>query len=847
MKMSWSSSLIASIINGNTDKNPAVAIDETGNAVIVWQNATDSVRSEIVGIARTASGRISNIQLRFSTTNGKNPHVAINSGRIVIVYESRRTIEAATCPDINADTLVFTQHTISLHGASTIAKNPKVTINSQGIAAAVWELRNPQRGTSVIQFSLYIPNEGFWLPLSNLSSSSDYATLPQVVLNSLTQIIVVWQTINTIETRSSAGVLAAFRFRPIQRLSRRSTNEKARNPQIALNSAGQAFVVWALDTPSQHTRVDIEGISYKFTSEGDDWSEIYSLSRGDEANSPQVSINSTGSVVVAWGKKLRTTYQIQAIGYTFNQSFTDIQVIASSNHISSNNSVSISDLGNVVWLWQQYNGITYVIESTSASFDSGMFSQTKPLTILSDLKHNNVFPKLAVNSSGYGVSAWEGPADAILYAIYTPVGGVTPEINASQPIINFIDPNQGPLSGGTTVTISGTGFVDVTGLTFGGISALNVVVKDQYTITATTPPPLTEVVNVVVTTSTGVSNAVPYTYFNSPPIITSMTPNKGPAMVIGDGTNVTLRGQYFVGVTSVTFGGISSTFILESPDTIVATSPPNSKGKVDVVVTSGYGPSNSKTFKYLRRLPEPLIEELDPSTGSLDDDEVVITGNYFTPSTTIRFGVIKAKIVSIESTSAIVIPPEGLLGTVDVTASNGRWNDRSNRLEYTYPLTKPVITSINANMSPDGGGNEVKISGLYFTKRSEVKFGDEYISHVTYVSPTLLIITAPPRLSSKVVKLYVKTKFGKSRSHRYKYIADDYMPYNFYGEVEGDRLVLRWDGTQDYKYSYQVYSGKKLIEIIRASHKHKLTVKYSEEYKIRLIKGEYESDFVHYH
>src|SRR6185437_6965545 len=55
------------------------------------------------------------------------------------------------------------------------------------------------------------------------------------------------------------------------------------------------------------------------------------------------------------------------------------------------------------------------------------------------------------------------------------------------PTISTVTPNFGTIDGGTSVTIKGTGFTSVTGVTFGGLAATGVTIVDPTTITAVTP------------------------------------------------------------------------------------------------------------------------------------------------------------------------------------------------------------------------------------------------------------------------------------------------------------------------------------------------------------------------
>lgn len=73
----------------------------------------------------------------------------------------------------------------------------------------------------------------------------------------------------------------------------------------------------------------------------------------------------------------------------------------------------------------------------------------------------------------------------------------------SGPTISGIAPREGPASGGTEVTITGTGFVDKPAVTFGGIPATSVAFTDATSIKAVTPPHEPDTVEVVVTNPDG--------------------------------------------------------------------------------------------------------------------------------------------------------------------------------------------------------------------------------------------------------------------------------------------------------------------------------------------------------
>jgi phosphoesterase family protein/IPT/TIG domain-containing protein/phospholipase D-like protein len=75
------------------------------------------------------------------------------------------------------------------------------------------------------------------------------------------------------------------------------------------------------------------------------------------------------------------------------------------------------------------------------------------------------------------------------------------------PSVSSVAPNSGPTAGGTSITISGSGFASGATVTLGGTAATNVVVSNSTTIAATTPPHVSGTVDVVVTNSNGQSGA----------------------------------------------------------------------------------------------------------------------------------------------------------------------------------------------------------------------------------------------------------------------------------------------------------------------------------------------------
>ncbi|MGF7183908.1 hypothetical protein HDF11_005441 [Tunturiibacter psychrotolerans] len=160
-----------------------------------------------------------------------------------------------------------------------------------------------------------------------------------------------------------------------------------------------------------------------------------------------------------------------------------------------------------------------------------------------------------------------------------------------QPMVTGVSPNNGPVAGGTAVTITGTNFAPGATVTFGSAAATNVTVANSTTITATTPPGSTGAVTVaVVVNGQSGSLASAFTYIGQP-AVTGVSPNNGP---VAGGTAVTITGTNFAPGATVTFGSAAATNVtVANSTTITATTPPGSTGAVTVKVTNSGGQSGS--------------------------------------------------------------------------------------------------------------------------------------------------------------------------------------------------------------------------------------------------------------
>lgn len=215
----------------------------------------------------------------------------------------------------------------------------------------------------------------------------------------------------------------------------------------------------------------------------------------------------------------------------------------------------------------------------------------------------------------------------------------------SNPQVTLISPDQGVVTGGTAVTITGANYLASPPPTvlFGTAPASNVVVTGSGTqINCTTPSGAAGPVNVVITNNdTGtitVTNG--FTYVTSvQPVPSSIDKPDGPFQ---GGKDITISGSNLDTVTTVTINGNPATNIqvVTDPGTnqkvVKCRTPawgpapyPTTKQDVNVVLTNTANQSGTLTGGYTFRPPPHITAVIPSQTSSSGGSTIFITGTGF--------------------------------------------------------------------------------------------------------------------------------------------------------------------------------------------------------------------------
>lgn len=315
------------------------------------------------------------------------------------------------------------------------------------------------------------------------------------------------------------------------------------------------------------------------------------------------------------------------------------------------------------------------------------------------------------------------------------------------PTIRSITTSTGPISGGTTILIYGAFFKDIASVTLGGISVTSFAVISTSQITCVIPSGTYtgEALDIVVTNTTSISTtlrsafiyAAPADMFT--PFITSLSVVRGD--VFG-GTDITIRGKNFVGITSVTIGGSAVTLysITSASQLIIQQTPVGTYTgtAVDIVVTNEYGSFTLyKCFTYVYK--SPTLVSSSVASGTLrGGTSLTLTGtNFYLVSSVIVTGVAVSTFTvvsptTISCTTSAMITNVDTLGDIIVRATFGTATLSRSFTYLTDP--KPVITSLSPSTASILGGTTLSILGANFLDVSSITIDTVPVTTFTIIN-----------------------------------------------------------------------------------------------------------------
>jgi len=395
----------ASRIDSNQMGNssyPQIAVDPNGNALAVWANF-DGTRSSIGSNRYTNAGGWGSSVLIATDTAGAALHSQIAcdvSGNAIAVWVQLD----GTQYNIWANRFVaggnWGSPTRIKNDATRDAHLPQIAIDSTGNALAVWGEYGD--GFDSIWFNRYTAGAG-WGAQAAVEveiEQPDEAGATKFAFDSNGNALAVWsQPVGARYHIWAKRYTMASGWGPTA-LIQIDTTSNAYEPQIAIDSNGNALAVWM---QSDGARFNIWANRYGAAS-GWGTAMLIEASNDGSAVAPQIAMDANGNALAVWTQSDGANYYITANRYTVGSGWGNAEVIqANRSYEGWKPSIAVDRSGNALAVWRQVDGATANIWANRYVAGSGW-------GVAGLIETNNIDaiePVIAIDAVGNAVAVWQ--------------------------------------------------------------------------------------------------------------------------------------------------------------------------------------------------------------------------------------------------------------------------------------------------------------------------------------------------------------------------------------------------------------------------------------------------------
>lgn len=271
---------------------------------------------------------------------------------------------------------------------------------------------------------------------------------------------------------------------------------------------------------------------------------------------------------------------------------------------------------------------------------------------------------------------------------------------SSAPTLTSVSPSQGPASGGTTVTITGTNLTGATSVTIGGTAATGITVNSATSITATTPAHAAGAADVVVTTPGGTATLVGAFTYHAPTITLSPPTLTGGTVGTAYSQTMTASGGAAPYSFAITAGSLPTGLSLNTANGIISGTPAAS-GLFNFTVTATDANSFTVSSSYALQISAlaPVAHDVSATVAANSTGNTItldISGGAVT-SVAVASGASHGTATAAD-TSITYTPVSGYSGLDSFTYTATNANGTSPSATVTITVSAPTIT-----LSPASG------------------------------------------------------------------------------------------------------------------------------------------------
>lgn len=377
---------------GETAVANQVAVNAAGDAVAVWQVQDSFGDWRVQAAHRRSGGHWSTYQtLSAAGESGEDPHVAIDdAGNAVAIWERADRIQAARMTAAGSWSAP-----VRVSATGTFNTYPKVAVDGHGVTTALWATTT---GSDYRIQVAHRTSSGAWSAPQNVTPIGLTLSQVQLATNRAGTVVATWLRYNgtkyvtQVARRPAGGSWSAIKTLTEQ-------GEYGDEPHVAVDRSGTATAVWVASDGIDHWIVAARQTA------GGSWSAQHLLSdNGAPADQPQLAVDAAGDAFVVWRRSDGSNDRIQEATRAAGEPWSTPTYLSELGQDALRPDVAADPRGDAIAAWARNDGNEYQLQASTRPKGSGW--STPAGTLYPSNSHSVDTPRIAMDPQGNAAIAW---------------------------------------------------------------------------------------------------------------------------------------------------------------------------------------------------------------------------------------------------------------------------------------------------------------------------------------------------------------------------------------------------------------------------------------------------------
>ena len=365
----WGLATLLQTDNTGSGYAPQLAVNASGHAVAVWHHYDGNRYHVWANHYDAVLGQWGAVQaLTGSASDAFDPQVAISAnGNAIVVWRGMDGPFDDPATSITA---------LEYYSSSLWAKHYTASTKTWDVTATALELDNDK---------------------------GHDANAAQVVMDSSGNGVVVWQQFNGAVTSVYATRYTVGAGWAMPGSISTGSLGVAVNPQIAMDGSGNAITVWRQYDASAHYSIWVS----RYVAATITWDSPVLIESDDsgDAFDPQLAVNTAGDAWVVWHQHDGTTYNIGSNRYAVGSGWSSATLIETSNVGDATHAqIAVNASGDAFAVWQQSEGTRTSVWSNR--YNPSLQAWGMAALVEVDDSGDALVPQVNVDSTGNASAAW---------------------------------------------------------------------------------------------------------------------------------------------------------------------------------------------------------------------------------------------------------------------------------------------------------------------------------------------------------------------------------------------------------------------------------------------------------